>query len=382
MSTIVEHFLHWVRVAPVARRQEAAHMLARAFLVSPLSPEERDQVEAAMTVLLDDPAIVVRQALAEELAASELAPHHIILALAADREPVAILVAEHSPLILDSELVDMAATREEAIQVAIARRPFLSRVVAAALAEVGSANACIAIVANRGAHVLRFSLDRIVARHGDCPELRLALLERDDLPIEVRQILLAKLATALRELIVNHEWAAADRADAMVQDAFECATIAASFEAPATSMPALAAQLIESGELTPAFLIRSVAAGQVHLFEAGLAALADIPQERARSLIASSRAANLRALLRKAGLPTQTYPAFAAAIEVIRSGDLVANANSDYRRATQLIDAIVAHYQRRPDRELDQILALLRRFATYAKRSAARDYAQQLREAA
>jgi uncharacterized protein (DUF2336 family) len=366
----------------MTRRQEATHVLARAYLVSPLSPEERDQLEAAMTVLLDDSAIEVRLALAEELAASELAPHHIILALTADKTPVASYVAERSPLILDSELVDMAATRDEAIQVAIARRPFLSRVVAAALAEVGSTDACIALVANRGAHLLRFSLDRIVARHGDCPELRLALLERDDLPIEVRQILLSKLAAALRELIVSHEWAAADKAKAMVQDAFEWATIAASFEAPAASMPALVAQLVESGELTPAFLIRSVASGQVHLFEAGLAALAEIPPERVRSLIASTRSASLRALLRKAGLPPRTYPAFAAAIEVIRSGDLLAGASSDYRRATQLIDAIVAHYQRRPGRELDQILALLRRFVTYAKRSAARDYAQQIREAA
>jgi uncharacterized protein (DUF2336 family) len=186
----------------------------------------------------------------------------------------------------------------------------------------------------------------------------------------------------LRELIVSHEWAAKDRADAVVQDAFEWATIAASFEAPADSMPALVAQLMESGELTPAFLIRSVASGQVHLFEAGLAALAKSPPERVRSLIASGRIGNLRALLRKAGLPPRTYPAFVAAIDVIRSGSLLTGSSSDYRRATQLIDAIMEQYRKQPHRELDQILALLRRFATYAKRSAAREFAQQVREAA
>ena len=42
-----------------------------------------------------------------------------------------------------------------------------------------------------------------------------------------------------------------------------------------------------------------------------------------------------------------------------------------------MIDAIVTRYQKRQDRELDQILALLRRFARDAKRSAARDYAEQ-----
>lgn len=382
MSSIVERFLNWASRAPADRRQEAAHVLARAFLVSPLEPEERDQVETAMTVLLDDPAIEVRLALARALGPSELAPHHIILSLAADKAPVAAIVIEQSPVILDSELVDMVATRDEAVQTAIARRPFLSRAVSAALAEVGSAESCLVLVGNRGARLLRFSLDRIVQRHGEYAELRLALLDRADLPIEVRQVLIGKLAETLHRLIASHEWVEQGRAEAIVKDSRELATIAISFEAPAESMPALARQMIAANELTPAFLVRAVAAGQARLFEAGLVALAQVPAERVRSLVASGRAANLRALLRAAGLPAWTHPVFAAAIDVIRKGDSLAGATNDYRRATHLIDAILTQYGRRPDRELDQILALLRRFARDAKRAAARQYAEQIREAA
>src|SRR5687767_8770589 len=109
---IVERFLLWTQTAPLQRRVEAAHALARGFLVSPLAPAERDQVEAAMTVLLDDAAGEVRLALAEELAGSEQAPHHIILSLARDKAPIAAVVAERSPLILDSELVDMIGSRD------------------------------------------------------------------------------------------------------------------------------------------------------------------------------------------------------------------------------------------------------------------------------
>ena len=58
----------------------------------------------------------------------------------------------------------------------------------------------------------RFSLDRIVVRHGDSPGLRLALLDRGDLPLEVREVLLGKLAEALRELIVEHGWTTPERA--------------------------------------------------------------------------------------------------------------------------------------------------------------------------
>ena len=381
MSAIIERFLNWTREAPALSRADAAHALARAFLVSPLSPHGRDEVETALTVLLDDPALDVRLALADVLASSEKAPQHIILTLAADKDAVASLVAERSPLILDSELVDMAATRAESVQVAIARRPFLSRSVSAAIAEVATAPACIALLSNPGARILRFSLDRIVERHGDCPELRATLLEREDLPIEIRQILTAKLGDALRDLVVAHEWMGAERARTVVRDARECATIAAAFEAPADTMPALIAELMQARELTPAFLIRAVAAGQAYLFEAGLAALAEVPRERVTSLIASGRVASLGALLHKAGLPRSTYPAFTAAIEVIRLGDSLDGAASDYRRATRLIDAILASYGQRQDREMNKVLALLRRFARDAKRAAARDYADQLRAA-
>lgn len=382
MSGIIERFLNWADGAPALARADAARSLARAFLLSPLAPAERDEVEAALTVLLDDPAVEVRLALAEVLAASELAPHHVILTLAADRDRVAALVAAQSPLLLDAELVDMVAARGEAVQVAIASRPFLSRAVAAAVAEVAPASACMALIANPGARLLRFSLDRIVARHAACPELRLALLQRDDLPIELRQTLIARLGEALCDFVVEHSWMERRQAESAIRDARERAMIAAAFDAPSDTMPALIAKLMQSRELTPAFLVRAVAAGQAHLFEAGLAALAGVPRDRVRSMIGSGRASSLRALLQKAGLPPGTDGAFAAAIEVIRNGDSLEGASSDYRRATQLIDAIVARYEQKQERELDDILALLRRFARDAKRAAARDYAGQLRAAA
>jgi uncharacterized protein (DUF2336 family) len=382
MSVIVERFLQWAQTATVSRRAEAASALVRAFLQSPLSPGERDDVEAAMTVLLDDPAPEVRRVIAEALAHSEQAPHHVILTLANDLTPIATLVAERSPLILDTELVDLLATRDEAVQVAIARRPFVSRAVSAALAEVGSEAACEALLTNNAARIPRFSLDRIVARFGDSPPLRSLLLERNDLPLDVRQALLAKLTAALGALAIDREWLSQERAQTMVREARESATIAAAFEAPADHMPSLVRQLIDKGEMTPSLVIRAAVSGQTLLFETALAALAAVPLERVTALVASGRRGNLMALLEKAGLPRKTHAAFAAAVDVIRAGDAARGAAGDYRRATQLIDAIVALYRKRPDRELDHILALLRRFATEAKRAAARDYAHQIREAA
>jgi uncharacterized protein (DUF2336 family) len=382
MSSIVERFLTWTRKAPAAQRAEAARALARSYLVSSMTEGERDQVEAAMTILLDDTAQEVRLALATTLAKSDRAPHHIILLLAADKPAIAAIVAEHSPLILDSELVDMLAAGDETVQLAIARRPYVSRALAAALSEVGSAAACLALLTNGGAHLPRFSLERIIERHGGCSDLRMTLLERADLPLDIRQLLLSRLTESLRDFAVGQGWLTPERAEFVTRDARERATIAVSFEAPADNMPALVERLMAEGELTAAFVIRAAASGQALLFETALAALADIPPARVHALVQSGRPASLNALFQKAGLPPNTHPAFAAAIDVVRNGDAVPDAASDYRRATHLLDAILTQYQQRPDRELDQILALLRRFATEAKRAAARGYMQQVLQAA
>src|SRR5262249_2914330 len=141
---IVRQFLHWIRTAPAGERAEATSALARAFLYSDLSSDDHSAAEGAMIMLLDDPSPLVRQALAHVLAASPKAPPAIIQALAADQPEIAVIVAERSPLFIDADLVDLVATGAPPVQLAIARRAPLQCAVAAAIVEVGTAEACLA----------------------------------------------------------------------------------------------------------------------------------------------------------------------------------------------------------------------------------------------
>ena len=379
---IVERFLEWIGTAPAARRAEACHALARSYLFSPLSADERDGMEAAMTVLLDDPLADVRLALAHALADSDKTPHHIILALSEDQPHIAAVVAERSPLLLDSELIDLLAIREEVVQIAIARRPVVSRALAAAVSEVASAEGCLELLCNSGARLPRFSLDRIVDRHGADPELLETLLLRDDLPLDVRQILVGHLTNRLKTMVCDRNWLSAERAETVTREARDKATIAMTTEAPAAQIPALVKRLIADDELTPALLVRAVAGGQTLFFIHALAQLSGVPASRVEALVVSGRAANLKALLEKAKLPVGTYPAFAAAIDAIRQFDGSEDEGSDYRRATHLIDAILKRFQANSDHNVEHILGLLRRFATEAKRDAARTYVKQVMAAA
>src|SRR3982075_3800901 len=135
---IVRQFIGWIRTASAGERAEATRALARAWLISDLSEDDRIAAEGALLMLLDDPSPLVRQAMAEAFSRSSDAPAAIVQALSLDQTSVALPVLEFSPLLIDADLVDIVATGNDEMQCAIARRIHLPASVCAAIAAVGT----------------------------------------------------------------------------------------------------------------------------------------------------------------------------------------------------------------------------------------------------
>ncbi len=159
---IVRQFLQWVRSAPPGERAEATSALARAYLHSDLSFDDLAAAEGAMIMMLDDPSPLVRRAMSDVFASSQKAPPVVVNALAADQIDVALPILSRSPLLLEDDLVDLIATGQPETQTAIAGRVLLSAPLAAAISEVGSAEACLTLLENPDAEIALFSINRIV----------------------------------------------------------------------------------------------------------------------------------------------------------------------------------------------------------------------------
>ena len=82
---IVRQFINWVRTAPAGERAEATRALARAWLISDLSDDDRAAAEGALLMLLDDASPLVRQAMAEVFSGAIDAPPSIVAALSVDQ---------------------------------------------------------------------------------------------------------------------------------------------------------------------------------------------------------------------------------------------------------------------------------------------------------
>jgi uncharacterized protein (DUF2336 family) len=375
---IVRHFLQWVRTASAAERAEATSALARAFLYSDLSSDDLGAAEGAMLMLLDDPSPLVRRALADALAASPDAPPTIVFALAGDQPSIAAPVLALSPLFVDADLVDAIATGGAAVQAAIASRAVLPRSVAAAIAEVGSAESCLVLVENHGADLAPLSLDRIVERFGHLPAIREPLLARDDLPVATRQTLVAKLSQTLAGFVAGRAWLDLDHAERIAREACEKATVAIAADSATSEVRPLIRHLRATGQLTAGLILRALLSGNVVLFEEALAELADMPIARVSSLVHDRGTSGLRAMFDKAGLPASTYPAFKEAVEAMREGGLVSEPGDLARLKRRMIERVLTRCEDADLGELEPLLTLLRRFATEAAREEARLFCDEL----
>ncbi|MGY3607601.1 MULTISPECIES: DUF2336 domain-containing protein [unclassified Bradyrhizobium] len=374
---IVRQFINWIRTAPAGERAEATRALARAWLISDLSEDDRIAAEGALLMLLDDPSPLVRQAMAEVFARSAEAPAAIVQALAVDQPAIALPVLEHSPLLIDADLVDIVATGNNEMQCAIARRINLPASVGAAIAEVGCAAAALELIENANAELAPFSWDRIVERHGHLAAIREAMLVLEGLPAATRMALVAKLSETLAQFVVARNWLPADRADRIASEARERSTVHIAARSRGEEMRGLVAHLRATCQLTAGLILRALLSGNIELFRAALAELSDLPEARIAALLHDRGAASLDALLIRAGLPESTFAAFRAALEASHEAGYVDSIDGAVRLRRRMVERVLTHCE--TDRQAaEPLLILLRRFATESAREEARVFCEEL----
>jgi len=374
---IVRQFISWIKTAPAGERAEATRALARAWLISDLSEDDRAAAEGALLMLLDDPSPLVRRAMAEVFARSQEAPAAIVQALALDQCSVALPILEHSPLLIDADLVDLAATGDGETQCAIARRVNLPASVCAAIAEVGTAAAALELIENAYAELPPFSWDRIVERHGHLAAIRESMLVLEDLPAATRAALVAKLSDTLAQFVVAKNWLSTDRAERVAGEARDRSTVNIAASSRGDDMRGLIAHLRATSQLTAGLILRALLSGNLELFEAALAELSGLPRARVSSLLQDRGEASLVALLQRAGLPQSTFAAFRAALDVVHEVGFTDTLAGAARLRRRMVERVLTQCEADQD-AASPLLILLRRFATESAREEARLFCEEL----
>ena len=374
---IVRQFISWVRSAPAGERAEATRALARAWLVSDLSNDDREAAEGALLMLLDDPSSLVRQAMAEVFAFSDTAPAAIVRALSCDQPSVALPILEFSPLLIDADLVDIVATGSTDIQCAIARRTHLPVAVCAAIAEVGSASAVLELIENPYGEIVQISLDRIVERYGHLPAIRETLLSIDELPAATRLALVAKLSETLAQFASARSWLGTHQADRVAAEAYERSVVTIAAQAQGDDMRGLLRHLRATGQLTAGLILRALLSGNIELFADALIELSGLPSARVHGLISERGGHGVTALLQRAGLPPSTFGAFRAALGACDEIGFAGSASGAAHLSRRMVERVLTACEMDAQAS-EPLLILLRRFATESAREEARLFCDEL----
>jgi len=375
---VIEQFLNWVLVANLPKRIDAAAALARAYLRDDLDTIEREDVEAALTTLLEDPAPDVRAALAEVFSTQENVPRHVMVALAADTDDIATRVLSQSPVFLDQELIYMIKTFDVDKQIAIACRPWISRLLLTAICNFGCEEACLGTLINSACRFDDENLHSIAMRYGNNTEIRVILMDRHDLPTKTRLLLITKAGEAINALVTKNSWLSQNRADAVVEDACDKAYIAFAVNAPEEEVRNVVQSLISDGRLTVAFLLRAVCMGNITLAAAAFAELSNVRIERIETILNNDKRAAFKAVYDRAGLPQAAYLIFQCAISTWRKLLSAKNPVDEARMPFMVAREVLQTYMAQSDDVVDELLVLLRKLAAETARECAKYKASEI----
>ena len=375
---VIEYFLDWIENASVSKRVDAATALTKAWKRNDLAIDERDDVEAAITTLLDDPSPEVRITLAEGFDSWPDAPRHVISALAADNLEIAITVLSRSPVFLDAELVRYVEEGSMEHQIAIACRPWLSSQVVLKTCETGCEEACLGLLANPVAKLSPDNCHAIALRFGTVTDIRVILLERPDLETETRLLLINKLGEALNSLVSERSWMSPPRADAVINDACDKASIAFAANAPDCDVDRVVASLVKQERMTASYLLRAVCMGNITLVARALSYLSGIECSRVESVLTRDRRAAFKAVYDRAGLPETAFAVFHCAISTWRRLLSSNSAINQSRLPFLVTKEVLETYAGNKDHVVDELLVLLRKLSAEAARESAKSKADEI----
>ena len=352
-------------------RAAAAYKLCRTIDTAPLTEEDRAVAADILRVMAGDAAELVRRALAVTLKASPLVPRDVALKLARDVESISLPLLSFSPVFLDSDLADIVRLGGPVRQLAIARRPMLSRTVTDSIAEHGGERAVSAACANDNADFAESALQQVMARFETHEKVLAAIAYRSALPLSVTEKLVTLVGDHLRDHLIAHHAVAAETALTLAVGAAERATVDLVDQAGrAADIKGFVGHLAAEGRLTPSLLLRGVAQGQMTFFEWGIAELAGVPHHRTWLMIHDAGPLGLRAIYERAGLPARLFPAFRAAVDTYHAMEFDGGARDLERFQQRMLQRFLTQPQTASREDVDYLLDKMDRVSAEARAEA------------
>lgn len=326
------------------QRATTASKIAMEFSLGTLAPSERALAEDIFRVMVNDAAVRVREALAQNLKENPDVPHDIALTLARDVEQVSVPMIRFSDVLNDDDLLELVRDSDAEKQRAVAGRARVSSTVSDALVATRDERVVTVLVGNHGADISEPSLQKVMDDFTHSERIQGAMVRRPKLPLKVGERLVALVSESLREELVKRHELPATLASDLIFQSRERATVGLTEGSSDHDLHGMIRQMHDNGRLTPSIVLRALCMGDMSFFEVSMAVLAHTPLVNARILVHDSGELGLRAIFDRAGLPRSFFPAVRAAVDVAGETDYDGGENDQARYSRRILERILTQY--------------------------------------
>lgn len=286
-----------------------------------MNPQDREVAGQIITRLVAEFEIELRAQILAKLAASRHAPKALVLALAEDDVMVAAPVLAQSPLLDDSDLLNIILHKTREYRLLVAARPHISAEIGDALLKPGEPEVLEALLNNQTAEISEAAMEYAVEESRSRIKLQHLVVARADLPPLLAAKMVLFVSNELkRQLVARFPHDQQILGEAMQEIGQNRKALP---NAPEQGVAAKAATLIDrlqmNGELNITRVISFLREKRLPLFFAGMAALTKL---NTQSLIhfAFESDAGLAVICRAAGADRGQFVTVALLLEQARRG--------------------------------------------------------------
>lgn len=301
-------------------RANAVQKICRDIRAAEMSDAERAFASILMDRICLDVSDLVRRALAITLQSSQNLPRHIALNLIEDIDSIAVPILASSPVLTDSDLLEVLKSKAADKIRAIAQRKTLSLHISHAIVSFGDGVATARLASNDGALISRETADMIADIYVDDDLIREAALSRHDMPPAVIAKLIQRSTDKIGSNLKTYPGMTDRRAAQIIRDTRERAQSYVIGEGwPEIRLRDYARAMDKSGKLTPRLILRSAGRGDLRFVIAALSILAGQTVEKTRLMVLSSTGLGAKAVALRARFTVPQIEILTACIQTYLS---------------------------------------------------------------
>ncbi len=358
--------------AHAEERGRAARIAARAFLEHDGPADEQAALYAAVLSFLDDSSVKVRAALAFELLRAENAPRPVMFALAQDEPIIAAAVAQFSPVLLESDLMSIMGAGEQSVIRAIVSRPTLGAVLIKQLIELCNREIDLALICGECHDLDGDSLIVLADRWCDDARMRGALLDREDLPVAARFLLVERVADDLSAMRIVKGSIHKKRLNRLMRDSVDKLATGLVSGTPTGEHLDYVEALFASNRLTPRLLIHSLVNGRTLFFATAISVLTELAVEKTSALLQSGTRRAMHALFVRCGFEQGLSNLMVRLVLAAREHHLEEDVAARHFVVSQMISALIDEFDGQIPEGLETVFAYLNEQNVALAREAAR----------